>query len=473
MCQFTYFASLSWRRAIGACLLPIAAAGPRAIAVDLLDREEPSVIVRHFDPVASALDLGVVTGSERSRPQQTQRNSAESVGRSIGLPGGWNAVAVLNWHWRPRALAARVRLPLGTHTLDEREEAAEAGGNTAEFHCFEFWSGAYQRLTARLVPGTHVSTARAAAWAEVEVGLPLVAADTTPASRSLPTKGSRGRGVSALFTWRSKRSSRRIGDGNDDGDIDINDSIGARWREQVMPAHSSSLFLLRPVLQKPDNESLASRWSWPHGLPAFVGSDVHFSSGLEVAAWDHRLMPQHVESSIIVTGAERHTCACDDMRQQIEIRFAVGRAVSKGHVWLYLPPVAADACAEAGEATGDGGANGGDGGGGGGDGSPAVGVERSAAPRKTSPAPAERPLVTGGAFAGSVEPVSDSGPSGSAAGNSGCSTIEGDNGGDNNEDTVASGGGGGGRRACGRAEPRVWKIGVVFGGGGDVLEVQW
>jgi hypothetical protein len=92
------------RRAVGASLLPIAAFGPRAEALDLLAREEPQVVARRFDPVASSLGLNPLP------PSPSSPSGVAGVTGVAGVAGmgAWDCVALLNWHWRPKPLRAAV-----------------------------------------------------------------------------------------------------------------------------------------------------------------------------------------------------------------------------------------------------------------------------------------------------------------------------------------------------------------------------
>ena len=106
-------------------------------------------------------------------------------------------MALLNWHWRPRKLAARVELV--PHAAASAPEAlarcgkgggegggkgggegggsegggSEGGGEAVEVHAFEFWGRSYQRLRGH--PATAAGAAGGRTTVSLRVGLPPAA----------------------------------------------------------------------------------------------------------------------------------------------------------------------------------------------------------------------------------------------------------------------------------------------------------
>jgi len=377
------------RRRVGACLLPIASRGPRAKALDLLEREEPSAIVRRFESKSSAFLVhhnhqnppASASTSHSAAFEDTRGDRVAAAAAAVSGAGvdDWDVVVVLNWHWRPRgkAVTLSVEVPssalivassgrrpsdgsviaaeaTGGHSGAENDEVGnykrrdenkgtvgdsqecvnDSDGDSSsscrpasaprteqlsdkgatdhegdesaccEFHVFEFWSGRYERVKGYPTLGSVVRS--------------------YPRSSTTPSSTTPGSVPSLPVTLQLHSTS-------------------------TLPPHGCLLYAVRPLIPLkplPNNATSLSSSGVSEGWePQFVGSDFHFSNGLEVASFKWRLR-QSLNEGQIQFDKENDATEADRLNSGertssgisvLDIIFSVGREVTNSHVWLYLP----------------------------------------------------------------------------------------------------------------------------------------
>lgn len=114
------------RRRLGEAVLPVArVSNTKAIALDLLEREEPRVLYKPYHAIGTA---------------ETEASPGTIFNAAAGLTS-WFQVAFINWgYFTDRREAVRFQLPM-------LPSSQLQGNNGTEFHCFEFWTHTYRRAT--------------------------------------------------------------------------------------------------------------------------------------------------------------------------------------------------------------------------------------------------------------------------------------------------------------------------------------
>jgi len=384
--------------------------GHRAVALDLLEREEPQLLFRRF-----------------SHPSSSPVLSPSSSVLSSSWFGSWSAVAVCNWDWRERRRRVTLQLPADQNAAQSApiKGGDENGkGHSQYFHVLEFWSGRYQRIHGTRTTTTTTTMTTTAAGA---------AATTTATTPSCSSSSS-------------------------SSDLYYSVDLGS-FGEEKLPPHSALLFLVRPVHSaipippiedsnsNSDSDSDSSVRS-TFALPQFLGSSIHFSGGVEVrpGSWDYRQLNDD--------NSDNHGVGGDKGSRRLDFVLDVERNVpadARAHIWLYLPsssssspscseeagccapvpttPIVSGSAFEAGDGS-------------------LVRVVGDSSPSKSS---------------SSAPSPSTSLPSSSSPASSTSSAGGDDDDDDDDDDTAKVAGGGWG----------VWRIGVAFGAQGGSVRVKW